>query len=293
MFGIFKKKQPTALDGVIRAIYGDNPPSKSADLERAVTIAHEDLLAEQVPISEVRRIASSLAAGPMPYSTYDLAVAASLSFFKTPALFNTLAEIQVPARLRVLNWMKSGKVAPGVLKIFEDTLYRLYKPTAEAAGETDEKFDEADRLLEAKFSAFKKQNAGHTLHHAAKVVRDFMVWQHNFASIEMPDDRTDEQEDHAERIERAFLLGAAGMAAEGFSLGHTDEALFMLNIVGMYKGLGPGDAENEVARIFEAGDVEEKANRIGAASLVEYLVNGKSDTHRIHLAALQRECWRQ
>ena len=73
---------------------------------------------------------------------------------------------------------------------------------------------EADRVLEAKFSAFKKQNAGQTLHHAAKVVRDFMVWQHNFASIEKPDDRTDEQNDHAERIERAFLLGAAGMAAE-------------------------------------------------------------------------------
>ena len=165
--------------------------------------------------------------------------------------------------------------------------------TAEPAGESDENFDEADHALDAKFTAFKKQNLGRTLHDAAKVVRNFMVWQHNFASIEMPDDRTDEQEAHAERIERAFLLSAAGMAAEGFSLGHADEALFMLNIVGMYKGLGPGDAENEVARIFEAGDVEKKANRIGAASLVEYLVNGKSDTHRVHLAALQRECWSQ
>lgn len=293
MFGIFKKKQTNAMDGVIRAIYGNNPPANSADLERAITIAHEDLLAEQVPISDVRRIASGVAAGPIPYSTYDLAVAASLSFFKTPALFNTLAEIQVPARLRVLNWMKSGKVAPGVMKIFEDALYQLYKPTAEAAGETGEKFDEADRILGAKFSAFQKQNAGQPLHHAAKVVCDFMIWQHNFASIEMPDDRTDKQEDHAKRIERAFLFGASGMAAQGFSLGRADEELFMLNIVGMYDGLGPDDAENEVARIFEAGDAEEKANRIGAASLVEYLVNGKSDTHRVHLAALQRECWGQ
>jgi hypothetical protein len=293
MFGIFKKKQPTAMDGLVRAIYGDNPPAKSADLERAITIAHEDLLAEQVSISEVRHIVSGLASGPIPYSTYDLAVAASLSFFKNPSLFDALAEIQVASRLRVLNWMKGGKVAPTVLGIFEDTLYRLYKPTAEAVGETDEKFNEADRVLEAKFSGFKKQNAGQTLHHAAKVVRDFMVWQHNFASIKMPDDRTDEQEDHAKRIERAFLLGAAVMAAEGFSLGHTDVSLFMLNIVGMYKGLGPGDAENEVARIVEAGDVEDEANRIGGASLVEYLVNGKSDTHRVHLAALQRKCWGQ
>src|SRR5665213_368255 len=129
MFGIFNRKKSTAMDGSIRAVYGGNPPAKSADLERAITIAHEDLLAEQVPISEVRRIASGLFAGPIPYSTYDLAVAASLSFFKTPALLHALAEIQVPARLRVLNYMKGGKVAPGVLKIFEDTLYRLYKPS--------------------------------------------------------------------------------------------------------------------------------------------------------------------
>ena len=36
-------KQPTAMDGVIRAIYGDHPPTRSADLERAITIAHEDI----------------------------------------------------------------------------------------------------------------------------------------------------------------------------------------------------------------------------------------------------------
>jgi hypothetical protein len=148
MFGIFKKKQPTVMDGVIRAIYGDNPPAKSADLERAITIAHEDLLAEQVPISEVQRIASGLFAGPMPYSTYDLAIASSLSFFKNPELFEALAEIQVPARLRVLNWMKGGKVAPGVLKIFEDTLYRLYKPGAEAADEQDEQEEPDEQALE-------------------------------------------------------------------------------------------------------------------------------------------------
>ena len=83
MFGIFKKKQPTAMEGVIRAIYGDNPPAKSADLERAVMIAHEDLLAEQVPLSEVQRLANELFAGPLPYSTYELAVVAALSFLKS------------------------------------------------------------------------------------------------------------------------------------------------------------------------------------------------------------------
>lgn len=138
MLGLFKKKQPTAMDGVIRAIYGDHPPAKSADLERAVTIAHEDLLCEVVPISEVQRVASGLFSGPMPYSTHDLSVATALSFFKDPALVEHLkGEVQVGARLRVLNWMKAGKVARGVLKIFEDTLYRVYKPTAEVADEPE------------------------------------------------------------------------------------------------------------------------------------------------------------
>jgi hypothetical protein len=281
MFGIFKKKQPTAIDGVIRAIYGDNPPAKSAELERAITIAHEDLLAEQVPILEVRRIASALSAGPIPYSTYDLSVATALSFFKNPELFDRLKEIQIGARVRVLNWMKGGKVAPGVLKIFEDTLYRVYKPSAEAA----------DRDLDAKFVAFKKQNVGKTLHHAAKVVRDFMIWQHNFAEYEKPDEWTDVQKDHAQRIERAFLIGAAGMTAEGFSLAQSDETLFLLNVVGTYKGLGPGEAEDELSQMFEASDAEEKATRIGSAVMVDYLANGKSDEHKVHLAALQKECW--
>ncbi len=221
------------MDAVVRAIYGDNPPAKSADLERAITIAHEDLLAEQVPPADVRRVASALTAGPMPYSTYDLSVAAALSFFKNPQLVGQLSEIQIGARLRAVNWMKAGKVAPGVLKIFEDTLYQVYKPGADVVdSEQDAKFAAADRELEAKFVAFKNQNAGRGLHHAAKVVRDFMVWQHNFAEVDKPDDRTDEQDEHAERIERAFLIGAAGMAAEGFSLQDADETLFLLNIVG-------------------------------------------------------------
>jgi len=292
MFGIFKKKQPTALDGVIRAIYGNNPPAKSADLERAITIAHEDLLAEQVPISEVRRTASALAAGPMPYSTYDLSVATALSFFKNPEVVDRLNEIQIGARLRVLNWMKAGKVAPGVLKIFEDTLYRVYKPSEQAADRApDEKFAAADRELEAKFATFKRQNAGKTLHHAAKVVRDFMVWQHNFAEWDKPDDRTDEQEEHAQRIERAFLIGAAGMAADGFSLAHADETLFLMNVVGTYKGLGPGEVEDELSQMFEASDAEEKATRIGSAVMIDYLVNGKAEKHQVHLAALQKVCW--
>lgn len=132
---IFRRKQYTLMDAMIHAIYGENPPAKSADVDRAVTIAHEDLLCGRVAVSEVRRIASALAAGPMPYSTHDLAIATALSFFKTSSHFDLLAEVQISARLRVLDWMTNGQVAPSVARIFEDALYRIYKPRVRAEGQ--------------------------------------------------------------------------------------------------------------------------------------------------------------
>ena len=124
VFGIFKKA--TAKDGVIRAMYGEHPPAKSADLEPAIALAYADLLCEAVPASAIRRTAVELAAGPVPYSTHELAVATALAFLKDPELVGRLREIQIAARLCALNWMKAGKVAPGVRRMFEDTLYRIY-----------------------------------------------------------------------------------------------------------------------------------------------------------------------
>jgi hypothetical protein len=103
MFGFFKKKPPTAMDALIRTIYGANPPPKSADLERSITIAHEDLLLERVPLSAVKRKAAELFQGPIPYSTHDLAVSAALAFFKAPEFTRALEDCQMPARLRVSN----------------------------------------------------------------------------------------------------------------------------------------------------------------------------------------------
>jgi hypothetical protein len=178
-------------------------------------------------------------------------VSTALAFFKDPELRERLEGIQIDARLRVLNWMKAGKVAPGVLKIFEDTLYRLYKPVAAAT--------DIDRELEAKFNAFKERNVGKTLYDAAKVVRDFMRWQHNFAEWEKPKDATDSQLNHAKRVERAFMWGATGMAAEGFSLPLHDGNLLLLNAVG-YRGFGPGEVEDEVSKMSEAADEEARKN---------------------------------
>jgi hypothetical protein len=81
------------------------------------------------------------------------------------------------------------------------------------------------------------------------------------------------------------------MAVEGFSLPQDDEILFLMNVLGTYKGLDPDDMEDELNQMFEASDAEEKATRIGGAAMTDYLANGNSERHRVHLAALQKECW--
>lgn len=295
MFGIFKKKQPTALDGVIRAIYGDHPPAKSADLERAVTIAHEDILCELVTLTEVRNVANGLFAGPIPYSTHDLAVAVALSFFKKPEHLNSLKDVQLAARLRVLNWMKDGKVARSVTTSFEDTLYTTFKPGPPPIPQPSPPPvpQDASSDREANFVMFKERNAGRSLDDAAEIVQDFMAWQHNFAEDEKPGDWEDEQQDHAERIERAFLLGATGMSAEAFSIAQADEDMLLLSVMGLYHDLDGEEAALEIERIFEASDIEEKAAKIGGAAMIDYLLNGERDENVVHLAALQKICWGQ
>jgi hypothetical protein len=127
-FGLFKKKQPTVMDAMIRLVYGANPPSKSADLERSIAIAYRDLLCEQVPLSQVKQLASELFKGPVPYSTLDLAVSTALGIFKDPEYVPVLQECQLVARLRVAEWTKGGMVPPLLAQSFEEVLYRLYKP---------------------------------------------------------------------------------------------------------------------------------------------------------------------
>jgi hypothetical protein len=100
-------------------------PRKPADLERSITIAHEDILFERVPLQEVKRVAGELFRGPIPYSTHDLAVSTALAFFKAPEFVAVLKECQVPARLRVANWAKDGKVVGPLAQSFEAVLHRV------------------------------------------------------------------------------------------------------------------------------------------------------------------------
>jgi hypothetical protein len=127
MFGLFGKKKvipKNALEELIHTIYGNPPPAKSADLKRAVDIAFDEFLMGTVTKSEILKVAQDLNAGPMPYSTNDLAA----SIFKQDALKESMKEIQLVARMKMLELINEGSINPFLAQSFEDTLYKLYKP---------------------------------------------------------------------------------------------------------------------------------------------------------------------
>jgi len=129
MFGLFSKKQKpkNALDEFIFAIYGNPPPAKRANVGQAVELANE-LLLGVIDEKEVGRQAIALNDGPIPYSTHDLALSVSLNFFKQPENVPQLFEAQLLARMKMLEWLQSGLVAPMLVQSFESVLYKVYKP---------------------------------------------------------------------------------------------------------------------------------------------------------------------
>ncbi len=128
MFGK-SKKQESAMDVFIRAVYGDPPPPKRAKLSEAVELASE-LLMGVVSEREIVTVATELNSGPIPYSTHDLALSVALNFFKDPARIPSLSTAQLMARMAMLEWLQERKVAPMLVQSFENTLYKLYKPGA-------------------------------------------------------------------------------------------------------------------------------------------------------------------
>jgi hypothetical protein len=125
MFG-FGKKPESPMDQFIKAIYGDPPPAKRANLSTAIDLASE-LLMGQVPEKEISILGTKLESGPIPYSTNDLALSIALNFFKDPKYIPNLGMAQMMARMTMLEWLQDNKVAPILVKSFEDTLYKLYK----------------------------------------------------------------------------------------------------------------------------------------------------------------------
>ena len=68
----------------------------------------------------------------MTYSTHDLAVAKALNLFGSAdgARYNQLSHIQIFSRLLVVDWLKGKKVNFILVKAFENSLYKKYKPQA-------------------------------------------------------------------------------------------------------------------------------------------------------------------
>ncbi len=131
LFDIFggKKKQESAMDVLIRTIYGNPAPAKRAKLAEAVELANE-LLKGIVSEREVMALAAQLNSGPIPYSTHDLALSVALNFFKDPGRIQSLRDAQLMARMTMIEWLQADKVAPLLVQSFESTLYKLYKPGA-------------------------------------------------------------------------------------------------------------------------------------------------------------------
>lgn len=84
LFDLFggKKKQESAMDVFIRALYGDPPPPKRAKLSEAVELTSA-LLMGVVSERKILTVATQLNSGPIPYTTHDLALSAALSFLRT------------------------------------------------------------------------------------------------------------------------------------------------------------------------------------------------------------------
>jgi hypothetical protein len=156
MFGFFEKnrKPRTVLDAFIKVMYGDNLTPKQADLEEATRLAHEELLMRVLTNEDVAAVASSLSSGPIPYTTHDLAVSVALNLLMKPELVPRLRVAQLTARHVVFGWLQEEKVNPLLVKSFENTLYRLYKPTSGeerdiSADDMAARMREEDRLSNA------------------------------------------------------------------------------------------------------------------------------------------------
>ena len=52
----------------------------------------------------------------------------ALNFFKRPEYMKCLNMAQLVARVKMLEWLDEGLVAPMLVGSFEEVLYKLYKP---------------------------------------------------------------------------------------------------------------------------------------------------------------------
>lgn len=113
------------MDQFIVAIYGDPPPAKRANLERAIILASDELLMGQVDQRVVRSVVQDLNAGPIPFSTHDLALSAAMNILKNPAYRPLLYKAQLDVRVKMAEWLEDKLVAPLLVQSFDSVLYNM------------------------------------------------------------------------------------------------------------------------------------------------------------------------
>jgi len=98
------------------------------NVDAATDLALECLLLNAIERPEVRKVVESFGSKFNLPTNYDLAVVAALAFFKSPNLMDRLSLVQMMARVTAAEWLQEGNLSPKILRIFEDELYRAYKP---------------------------------------------------------------------------------------------------------------------------------------------------------------------
>lgn len=115
----------TALGQFMAAVDNPTQPQGPPDVTRAIHLAHADLLARHVPLSDVAETAWQLGAFCQDGSTHDLALVTALYFLADPhALPPSLEHVRRDARHRAQEWVTKGWASVGVAGRFEEALFQ-------------------------------------------------------------------------------------------------------------------------------------------------------------------------
>jgi hypothetical protein len=118
----------SGFGAITRANSSSVTSTKSIDPQRAADLAFKRLLASYIPLNELDMIARELSQAIDVKTDHELALATALFIFEQEELQSSLIEVQMMARLSMVEWLQDGKVGPAEAKHFENRLYRLYKP---------------------------------------------------------------------------------------------------------------------------------------------------------------------
>lgn len=309
IFGIFgKKKAPqSAMDALVRATYGENPPKRSADVAAAVDIAHTILLGGLVESKEVRSIATQLSAGPMPYSTHDLAISCAINIFRHAEgpRREALASIQVRSRLVLLAWIEEKKVAPLIARAFEDTLYKLFKDAPHSSQSPAGMLPPLENSAPSRSSTQGRgtisahdeergelwqplEHEKSDPHAAAHRAVEFVIWQNNQLQMRKLDFEERIRNADDELLADAFVAAAIMAVRFHYSFGDDKEGVFIANCLGRLEGVA--DMELLTARwaTMQAATSQVEGDILDSAmmSVCQYLKEGKKELPEHSLAAV-------